>query len=224
MAKTYSEFPNSDIVDANIRKALANYPTKSDFSSAMESKQDTLTTSQANAVGSGITSELVDKLKGIENGAQKNPDLSGYAKKEDIPAPPDLSEYAKKSEIPAPPDLSAYAKTHDVIQRYRFVDAEIVEGVVTVEPYTNAKLTSDGTAFSLAVGADAGHVRDCILVVECGDTAPTMTWGQNFHPRTDAETDFACAAGVRNVYWISEYAPNEFVVAGWHEDAGGSAE
>jgi hypothetical protein len=110
--------------------------------------------------------------------------------------------------------------------RYPFANAEVVDGVVTVAPYTNAKLESDGTAFTVSVGEGNDYVRDCVLVVECGETAtaPTITWGDNFHPRTDAETDFACVAGKRNVYWISEYAPNHFAVAGWQETVGGNAE
>ena len=67
------------------------------------------------------------------------------------------------------------------------------------------------------------YLRDCILYVRCSDVAPTITWPANFHPRTDAETDFACVAGAMNVYWISEYAQGEFVVAGWQATAGGSA-
>lgn len=91
-----SEIPSINIVDANIRKALINYLTKKDFDDAMKSKQDALTTSQTDAVNSGITNELVDKLNGIENGAQKNPDLSGYAKKSDIPS---LDGYAKTKDV-----------------------------------------------------------------------------------------------------------------------------
>lgn len=110
-----------------------------------------------------------------------------------------------------------------VIPKYDFADGEVVDGVLTVAPYRNAKLISDGTAFEVAVGGESGYMRDCVLRVECGETAPTITWGANFHPRTDAETDFACVAGVKNVYWISEYAPNEFSVAGWQETTGGNA-
>lgn len=109
------------------------------------------------------------------------------------------------------------------IPKYEFVTATITDGKVTVAPYTNAKLVSDGTAFTVAVGGESGYMRDCVLRVECGETAPTITWGTNFHPRTDAETDFACVAGVKNVYWITEYSPNEFVVAGWQETTGGNA-
>jgi hypothetical protein len=110
------------------------------------------------------------------------------------------------------------------IPKYEFVNAANADGKVTVAPYTNAKLVSDGTAFTVAVGEGDGKTRDCVLRVECGETAPNITWGYNFHPRTDAETDFACVAGKRNVYWISEYSPNEFVVAGWQETTGGNAQ
>jgi hypothetical protein len=119
-------------------------------------------------------------------------------------------------------DIDALAR--EAMPRYPFVDAAIVDGKVTIAPYTNAKLASDGTAFTVAVGGASGYMRDCVLRVECGNTAPTITWPSNFHPRTDAETDFACVAGVRNVYWITEHAPNEFAVAGWQETDGGSAE
>ena len=62
-------------------------------------------------------------------------------------------------------------------------------------------------------------------MIDCtatGAVAPTVTWPSNFHPRTDAGTDFACEAGVRNVYYISEYATGQFVVGGWQETAGGN--
>ena len=109
------------------------------------------------------------------------------------------------------------------LSRYPFKTAAIVDGGVTVAPYTNAKLESDGTAFEVAVGGESGYMRDCVLRVECGEAAPTITWSTNFHPRTDAATDFACVAGVRNVYWITEHAPGEFTVAGWQETEGGNA-
>ena len=115
-----------------------------------------------------------------------------------------------------------------VLPRYYFTILEVVDGVVTIPPYTSATMPGDGTAFTVAVGEGNGYMRDCILIVECGDVAPTITWPANFHPRTDAETDFACVAGVNNVhvnnvYWISEYVQGEFVVAGWQATAGGSA-
>ena len=116
------------------------------------------------------------------------------------------------------------ADKEDVLPRYYSTSLEVVDGVVTVPPYTNAGMLSDGTAFTVAVGGEGYYMRDCILFVMCGDVAPTITWPANFHPRTDAETDFACVAGATNVYWISEYVQGEFVVAGWQATAGGSAQ
>ena len=129
---------------------------------------------------------------------------------------------------PPAPDLSGYATKDAALPRYLFTSAGIIDGVVTIPPYTNAGMLSDGTAFTVAVGGEGYYMRDCILIVMCGDVAPTITWPANFHPRTDAETDFACVAGVNNVhvtnvYWISEYAQGEFAVAGWQATAGGSA-
>ena len=115
------------------------------------------------------------------------------------------------------------ADKEDVLPRYYFANLEVVDGVVTVPPYTNAGMLSDGTAFTVAVGGEGYYMRDCILFVMCGGVAPTITWPANFHPRTDAETDFACVAGAMNVYWISEYVQGEFVVAGWQATAGGNA-
>lgn len=132
-------------------------------------------------------------------------------------------EVAMAENIPAAPDLTEYAKTAEVLPRYRFVDAEIVDGKVTIAPYTNTKIASDGTEFTVAVGDESGYMRDCVLRVECGETAPKITWGNNFHPRTGAETDFSCVANVRNVYWITEHAEGEFCVAGWQETTGGNA-
>ena len=129
---------------------------------------------------------------------------------------------------PPAPDLSGYATKDAALPRYQFTSAGILDGVVTIPPYVYAGMLSDGTAFTVVVGEGNGYMRDCILIVECGDVAPTITWPANFHPRTDAETDFACVAGVNNVhvnnvYWISEYAQGEFAVAGWQATAGGSA-
>lgn len=185
-------------------------------------KQDALSQEQMVAVNSGITADKVSKLEGIEAGAQKNPDLSGYATKvavEQVQGSVDslwsaLTEVSNKADAALP--------------RYQFTSAGISDGVVTIPPYVYASMLSDGTAFTVAVGEDNIYMRDCILIVECGDVAPTITWPANFHPRTDAETDFACVAGVNNVhvnnvYWISEYVQGEFVVAGWQATAGGSA-
>lgn len=112
---------------------------------------------------------------------------------------------------------------------YDIVAVTPANGVVTVQPRTVAIYTAQtsAVAFEVAVGTVTGaKARDCELVIDCtatGAVAPTVTWPATFHPRTDAATDFACEAGKRNVYFISEYAPGEFAVGGWQETAGGNA-
>jgi hypothetical protein len=108
---------------------------------------------------------------------------------------------------------------------YPMVTAAVKSGVLALPPYHLSTLSNPPAEFAVSVGPRVGRdAMDCALVVECGSTAPKITWGTNFHPRTDAETDFACVAGKRNVYWITEYAPNEFCVAGWQETTGGNAQ
>ena len=112
---------------------------------------------------------------------------------------------------------------------YDIVAVTPSNGVVTVGPRTISTYTAgdSAAAFTVAVGTgETGKARDCELVIDCTATeavAPTVTWPATFHPRTDAATDFACEAGKRNVYFISEFAPGEFAVGGWQETAGGNA-
>ena len=178
--------------------------------------------------------------KGLSSNDYTNEDKEklGTAYTPDNPPPaPDLSGYATKVAVELVQGSvdslwSAYESVNNkadaALPRYLFTSAGIIDGVVTIPPYVYASMLSDGMAFTVAVGEDDIYMRDCILIVECGDVAPTITWPANFHPRTDAETDFACVAGVNkvhvnNVYWISEYVQGEFVVAGWQATAGGSA-
>lgn len=120
-----------------------------------------------------------------------------------------------------PSDTSRAAKTD---LPYPFAPVVVEQGVATITPRTVATYTAGTTAasFSIAVGAGTtGAARDCVLVVDCtaaGAVAPTVTWPSNFHPRTDAE-EIAPVAGVRNVFYVSEYATGQFVVGGWHEEA-----
>ena len=115
------------------------------------------------------------------------------------------------------------------IPMYQVVGVTPSSGTLTVSPYTVSTYTAgdSAAAFTVAVGTGAsGVARDCELVIDCTETgavAPTVTWPATFHPRTDAATDFACEAGKRNVYFISEYASGEFAVGGWQETAGGNA-
>lgn len=119
------------------------------------------------------------------------------------------------------------------IPKYEFVIDSLKQEedsyFITLEPYHCTVLNGEDLTwpyFKVEAGGGSGKVRDFMLVVDLTgmEDPPTITWGTNFHPRTDAETDFKCEAGVRNVYWITEYAQNEFCVAGWQETTGGNAE
>lgn len=89
---------------------------------------------------------------------------------------------------------------------------------VTILNYGDVELVINGVN-----STDGYTARDCILVVEnIIDSDIQIDWPYNFHPRTDKETDFVCKANTTNVYWISEYKDNNFVVAGWQETTGGS--
>jgi hypothetical protein len=107
---------------------------------------------------------------------------------------------------------------------YPFAEPTLSNGILTVSPRTVATYTAGTTAaaFTVAVGTGvAGAARDCVLVVDCtasGASAPSIVWPSNFHPRGGDAEEIAPVAGVRNVFYISEYAPGEFVVGGWHEE------
>lgn len=158
----YSIIPNSDIVDAMIRFALTNHPTKEDVDNAMKSKQNALTSSQTDAVDSGVTKELVAKLKNIEEGAQKNPDLSEYAKKSDIPAAPDLSGYAKTAEVP-----------------YALIEVPLAERINLTDRAIN-KVTADDSLCSITFifpEKKKGVSRDFFVrLVITGETVPTISF------------------------------------------------
>ena len=108
--------------------------------------------------------------------------------------------------------------------KYRFVEATLIDGVISLVAYSAMTYVSDGNEIQISFeDNNENNVRDCILTIDVpeGITAPTITWLSNFHPRTDADSDFKCEAG-KNVYWISEYMTDEFVVARWSETSGGN--
>ena len=140
----------------------------------------------------------------------------------------DALSAAQMANIAAVPGKADAADLAALVPKYPTVPVAPSNGTLTVSPYTVATYTAgdSAAAFTVAVGTGtSGVARDCELVIDCtatGAVAPTVTWPSNFHPRTD-EDDFACEAGVRNVYYISEYATGEFVVGGWQETTGGNA-
>jgi hypothetical protein len=172
------------------------------FSDIISHKQDALNDGQMAAVNSGIDSEWVsEQMRQTQELQQDSTYQAGLIDRK-IP----LYTSVGATEV----DGDLYLHPFSCNEVSNTLDAMTIASV--------ERKSSDG---SLSFASDI--VLDCFLVIDCRgrETAPTITWGAIFHPRTDAETDFACVAGVRNVYWITEHSPNEFCVAGWQETDGG---
>lgn len=110
--------------------------------------------------------------------------------------------------------------------KYIFETVSIVNGSATLSSYTSTTVNvGDNTTFEVKV-ADGNNnkIRDCMMVVECGEVPPDIKWGSNFHPRTNSETDFNCVANSRNVFYITEYVSGHFMVSTWCETEGGNIE
>jgi hypothetical protein len=110
--------------------------------------------------------------------------------------------------------------------KYTFETVSIVNGSATLSSYTSTTVNvGDNTTFEVKV-ADGNNnkIRDCMMVVECGEVPPDIKWGSNFHPRTNSETDFNCVANSRNVFYITEYVSGHFMVSTWCETEGGNIE
>lgn len=186
-------------IDEN-RESVSQFA--SSFIQLLYQKQDALNDGQMAAVNSGVTENWR---------CSKDLEISNLEESCD-------SQYEMiEGKIPLYINLSP-VEVDGSIHLYPFSRNEVS---ATLEAMTIAEVirhTSDG---SVSFGSDI--MLDCSLVIDCRgrETAPKITWGAIFYPRTDAETDFACVAGVRNVYWITEYAPNEFCVAGWQQTDGG---
>lgn len=236
---------NEAYVDAKVAASVAVEATRAQtaeksLSDRIDTKQAALDASQVTALNSGINAQrvydIVSLAGGDSNTGKSVRTIAGEEMMKLVDGAPDtydtlkeIADWIAKDEtgtqaiINQVKGLTEKVAQKAEIPKYEFVTAAITDGVLTVAPYTNAQVTSDGTAFEVAVGKGDGKTRDCVLRVECGETVPKITWGAKFHPRTDAETDFKCEAGKRNVYWITEHSPNEFVVAGWQETTGGNA-
>jgi Mg2+ and Co2+ transporter CorA len=110
--------------------------------------------------------------------------------------------------------------------KYTFETVSIVDGSATLSSYTSTTVNvGENTTFEVKVAdGDINVLRDCIMVVQCGKLPPEIKWNSNFHPRSNSETDFNCVANSRNVFYITEYTPNHFVVSAWCETEGGNIE
>jgi hypothetical protein len=172
------------------------------------------------------------------------PTSDALARKSEMSVTPGTGANADKTTIQLKSGTSATVLTvHQSLaglaREYTFSDVQTISSAgteqlpneVTPVDAQNKRVSVEEANAYIAVALPAasanGHIRDFMLTLDCSTLEdgeePTVTWGTHFHPRTDAGTDFACAAGVKNVYYISEYAAGEFVVGGWQETEGGNA-
>ena len=168
-----------------------------------------LTAAQLAALNSGVTEEKLTAMEGDISNAQY---AATYAQ-----------EKANQIEGLA---LDALEKATDAIPKYELMTAGYLpDNDLTLIPYTIMQLPSwtDPITISDVESTYNSKARDLILVIDNVSTSDIqLSWGSRFHPRTDVETDFVCKANTTNVYWISEYKTNNFVVASWQETTGGS--
>lgn len=79
--------------------------------SDLDAVKSTATSALTNAAKAQSLADTNSKILVDKANRSEIPDISGLAKKSDIPAPPDLSGYALKSQLPS---LSGYAKLTDI--------------------------------------------------------------------------------------------------------------
>lgn len=116
------------------------------------------------------------------------------------------------------------AAMSNVLPRYEFKTITAHDtNLIELESYKSLYWLCNHEELSIMVDSNSTNkLREMILVIDTRNTVPSyMFWGSNFHPRTDANTDFKCEDGI-NVFWISEYMQDQFVVSRWLQTVGGN--
>ena len=111
-----------------------------------------------------------------------------------------------------------------VLPRYEFKTISTFDGnIIYPEAYkSNYWLCNSQEPYVSIPRNETHRLREMILVIDTKNTLPSsMYWDSNCHPRTDVNTDLKCESGI-NVFWISEYMENQFVVSRWLQTAGGN--
>jgi hypothetical protein len=207
-------------IQDNISSIESQIAKKADMT-ALEAEAQRATDAEA-ALGKAIDTK-VDAVEGM--GLSSN-DYTAEEKEK-------LGKAYSPDNPPPPPDLSG------LLPKYPFVfkdGEELYGGKIKItctsfainvyrHPNTNGGiLVIDLDAAEDKAGEKLHDANDYVLVIDCRSSVVPLTieWSTKFHPRTDIETDFACRQGKINVYWISKYYQNSFVVAGWVQTTGGN--
>lgn len=98
----------------------------------------------------------------------------------------------------------------------------------TTSSYTVTDSDEDCYVLSVVVAQDTGVLdkriaRDCVLTLDLSERTEkplSLQWGDGtvtVHPRISVNQDLICELGMVNVFWITEYALDKFVVSRWTE-------
>ena len=111
--------------------------------------------------GASVPSQITINIGGSSASPtpQKSVDLSGYVRKEELPAAPDLSGYVRKEELPAAPDLSGLVKRTELDETLKgFTKASQTAAIADSIRATRAKAESTAaTAEGIAKDIAATH-------------------------------------------------------------------
>lgn len=185
-------------VDSELSSTSTNPVQNKVVKAALDGKQNALSSTQLAAANSGITAGKVQKLDAIPSSV------------------PVADQVLPRYELAPTENLDIYPSATFVLDEPFKVyslscfSSAMMGGTLTIEIPNNP--------------SEPTYARDFILVVDYLDEENPMTieWPNSQNPfqsssvtcdaRTDEEADLSCDFG-RNVYYISEYAPNYFVVS-----------
>lgn len=122
-------------------------------------------------------------------------------------------------------DLTSFKNFYKQTGFYHFTDCEIMDTVdgftnIGLAPFAVSVIPSDLQNIRINIKSTPTEigdnvVRDLIMVIPSTNSITNIKWPTNIYPKNGAIIDYKCEAGVDNVYWISEFSPNKFVVSGW---------
>lgn len=116
----------------------------------------------------------------------------------------------------------------NILRKYSFevggagIPPDIDEYTIDINPFGNTQVKASyyppDQKVIVRVKADVtGKMRDAVLSIACDDMPMNIGWDNTvtWYPRTDLDTDMGCDANAENIYFITEFAPNEFLVSRW---------
>ena len=159
---------------AAMAKAIADNRDSIDNEIARSTQADNALAARTKTL-ENISAETVKKLAAKADTTAVAEALGTKADKKDIP---DLSGYATKKYVDD--EVAKIPEVSSLIPKYKLVTATIVDGKVTVEPYSITEVTVDDSVSSLTFvfpEKTKGQSRDFFVrLVVTGETPPTLSF------------------------------------------------